>query len=202
VDIWDQAYNDQGTLAVMAFLLVFIAMSVATIAQRISNRRIKAAIHDLGVRETIIAHLSRGPTESYFASLKSVIDQTDSPWPTRANWWWRTNWSSCKSVTFKEAGYRHWRVGQLPSWFCFVLLRAHQTFFDVPNVHFVLGTNMQKLQNSVSTRYGAGIDAGLYLQNIGYTNDAIASASQWSSGREGKWNCFGTISMKMGLKQD
>jgi hypothetical protein len=82
---WDQAYNDQDPLAVMAFLLVLIAMSVATIAQRIPYQKIKAAIHDLGVRETIIAHLSRGPTESYFASLKSVIDQTDSPCPTRAN---------------------------------------------------------------------------------------------------------------------
>jgi hypothetical protein len=29
--------------------------------------------------------LSRGPTESYFASLKSVLDQTGSPSPTRAN---------------------------------------------------------------------------------------------------------------------
>jgi hypothetical protein len=67
VDIWDQAYNDQGELAVMALLLVLIAMSVATIAIRISNQKIKAAIHGLGAR---IAHLSRGPTESYFASLK------------------------------------------------------------------------------------------------------------------------------------
>ena len=65
----------------MAFLLVLIAMSVATIAQRISYRKIKATIHDLRARETIIVHLSRGPTESYFASLKSVIDQTDSPAP-------------------------------------------------------------------------------------------------------------------------
>jgi hypothetical protein len=186
----------------MAFLLVLIAMSVATIAQRIPYQKIKAAIHDLGVRETIIAHLSRGPTESYFASLKSVIDQTDSPCPTRANWWWwwRANWRICKSVTFKETGYRHWRVGQLPSWFCFVLIRAHQTFFDVPHVRFVLGANMQELQNSVSTRYGAWIDAGLYLQNICYTNDAIASASQWRSWHGGKWNYFGTISMKMGLE--
>jgi hypothetical protein len=85
VDIWDQAYNDQGELAVMALLLVLIAMSVATIAQRISDRKIKAAIHGLRARETIIAHLSRGPTESYFASLKSVLDQTDSPSPTRVN---------------------------------------------------------------------------------------------------------------------
>ena len=85
MDIWDQAYNDQGELAVMALLMVLIAMSVATIAQRISNRKIKAAIHSLGAHETIIAHLSRGQTESYFASLKSVLDQTDSPSPTSVN---------------------------------------------------------------------------------------------------------------------
>ena len=184
----------------MAFLLVLIAMSVATIAQRIWYRKFKAAIHDFRPRETIIVHLNRGPTESYFTSLKSAIDQTDSPCPTRANWWWRTNWRICKSVTFKETGYRHWRVGQLPSWFCFVPIRAHQTFFDVPHVRFVLGANMQELQNRVSTRYGARIDAGLYLQNICYTNDAIASASQWRSWHGGKWNYFGTISMKMGLE--
>ena len=85
MDIWDQAYNDLGALAVKALLLALIAMSVATIAQRISSRKIKSAIHGLGTRKTIIAHLSRGPTESYFVSLKSVLDQTGSPSPTRAN---------------------------------------------------------------------------------------------------------------------
>jgi hypothetical protein len=74
VDIWDQAYKNQGALVVMALLLVFIAMSVATFAQRISNRKIKAAIDNLGARETIIAHLNRGATESYFTSLESVIE--------------------------------------------------------------------------------------------------------------------------------
>jgi len=82
---WDQAYTNQAALAVMALQLILIAMWVATIAQRISKRKIKAAIDDLGARETTIAHLSHGPTESYFASLVSVIDQTDSPCPTRAN---------------------------------------------------------------------------------------------------------------------
>jgi hypothetical protein len=82
VDIWDQAYTNQGALAVMALLLVLITMSVATFAQRISNRKIKATIDDLGARETIIANLSHSPTKSYFASLESVINQTDSPCST------------------------------------------------------------------------------------------------------------------------
>ena len=47
VDIWDQAYKNQGALAVMALLLVFIAMSVARFALRISNPKIKASIDDL-----------------------------------------------------------------------------------------------------------------------------------------------------------
>ena len=68
----------------MTFLLVLIAMSVETIAQRISNRKIKAAIHGLGARETIIAHLSRGQTESYFASLESVLDQSETAPPPPA----------------------------------------------------------------------------------------------------------------------
>ena len=84
VDIWDQAYNDKGALAVMTLLFVLIAMSVETIAQRISNQKIKAAIHGLGARETIIAHLSRGQTESYFASLEIVLDQSETAPPLPA----------------------------------------------------------------------------------------------------------------------
>jgi deoxyadenosine/deoxycytidine kinase len=57
VDIWDQASTNQGALTAMALLLVLIAMSVATFAQRISNRKVKAAIDDLGARETIIRTL-------------------------------------------------------------------------------------------------------------------------------------------------
>ena len=68
----------------MAFLLVLIAIQVAIIAIRISNQKIKAAIHDLGARETIIAHLSRGQTESYFASLESVLDQSETAPPPPA----------------------------------------------------------------------------------------------------------------------
>jgi len=39
-------------------------------------------------------------------------------------------------------------------------------FFNVPNVHFVLGVNLSELQNSVRARYGQEVDAGLYLQKF------------------------------------
>ena len=46
------------------------------------------------------------------------------------------------------------------------LLEIIKHFFAVSGVHFVLGVNMRGLENSVKARYGAGIDAGLYLQKF------------------------------------
>ncbi|MEP1765394.1 MAG: P-loop NTPase fold protein [Sulfitobacter sp.] len=46
------------------------------------------------------------------------------------------------------------------------LLEIIKHFFDVPHVHFVLGVNLGELENSVKARYGAGINAGLYLQKF------------------------------------
>lgn len=39
-------------------------------------------------------------------------------------------------------------------------------FFAVPNVHFVLGVNLESLQNSVKARYGQDIDAETYLKKF------------------------------------
>ncbi len=46
------------------------------------------------------------------------------------------------------------------------LLEIIKHFFDVPHVHFVLGANLRELENSVSARYGAGINAAMYLQKF------------------------------------
>lgn len=46
------------------------------------------------------------------------------------------------------------------------LLEIIKHFFAVDHVHFVLGLNMQEMENSVKARYGAGIDAELYLQKF------------------------------------
>lgn len=46
------------------------------------------------------------------------------------------------------------------------LLEVIKHFFDVENVHFVLGVNLKELENSVKARYGSGVDAGTYLQKF------------------------------------
>ncbi len=46
------------------------------------------------------------------------------------------------------------------------LLEVIKHFFAVPGVHFVLGTHLPALENSVRARYGAGIDAAKYLQKF------------------------------------
>ena len=46
------------------------------------------------------------------------------------------------------------------------LLEVVKHFFAVPGVRFVLGVNLETLEHSVRQRYGAGVDAGLYLQKF------------------------------------
>lgn len=50
--------------------------------------------------------------------------------------------------------------------YALTLLEVIKHFFDVPNVHFVLGVNMKELANSVRARYGAGTQADRYLQKF------------------------------------
>lgn len=50
--------------------------------------------------------------------------------------------------------------------YALALLEIIKHFFDVDHVHFVLGVNLAELENSVKARYGAGINAGLYLQKF------------------------------------
>lgn len=50
--------------------------------------------------------------------------------------------------------------------FALQLLERIKHFFAVPNVHFVLGTHMGQLRNSVNAAYGANINANTYLQKF------------------------------------
>lgn len=50
--------------------------------------------------------------------------------------------------------------------FALALLERIKHFFAVPNVHFVLGTHMGQLRNSVNAAYGANINANTYLQKF------------------------------------
>lgn len=46
------------------------------------------------------------------------------------------------------------------------VLEVIKHFFNVPNVHFILGVNLLGLENSVKSRYGAEIDAKNYLKKF------------------------------------
>ena len=46
------------------------------------------------------------------------------------------------------------------------LLETIKHFFSVDNVHFVLGVNLQEMENSVRARYGEGVNAQKYLQKF------------------------------------
>jgi hypothetical protein len=46
------------------------------------------------------------------------------------------------------------------------VLEVIKHFFSVPRVHFVLGANLDALQNSVKARYGSEIDASMYLSKF------------------------------------
>lgn len=50
--------------------------------------------------------------------------------------------------------------------YALALLEIIKHFFTVPNVHFVLGTNLTALENSVRARYGDRIEATKYLQKF------------------------------------
>lgn len=50
--------------------------------------------------------------------------------------------------------------------YALALLETAKHFFDVPNVHFVLGTNIDQLANAVKQRYGSEIDGRKYLEKF------------------------------------
>lgn len=50
--------------------------------------------------------------------------------------------------------------------YALALLEVVKHFFSVPNVHFVLGVNLEALAHSVRARYGGGIDAERYLRRF------------------------------------
>jgi hypothetical protein len=50
--------------------------------------------------------------------------------------------------------------------FALEVLERVKHFFSVSNVHFVLGVNIEQLENSIAAAYGTGIDAKTYLQKF------------------------------------
>lgn len=67
--------------------------------------------------------------------------------------------------------------------FALQLLERIKHFFAVPNVHFVLGTHMGQLRNSVNAAYGADINANTYLQKFISLTFPLTDHSQYRQDR-------------------
>lgn len=80
------------------------------------------------------------------------------------------------------------------------LLEIIKHFFAVPNVHFVLGVNLEQLENSVKARYGTGIDAGLYLQK--FVTLTMGLPEQNANGQSSVFAYFEKQARAMGLHED
>lgn len=50
--------------------------------------------------------------------------------------------------------------------YALAILEVIKHFFSVPHVHFILGVNLDALENSVKARYGSSIDAERYLRKF------------------------------------
>jgi hypothetical protein len=63
--------------------------------------------------------------------------------------------------------------------FALQILERIKHFFSVPGVHFILGTHLGQLRNSVSAVYGSGIESTKYLQKfISFTLHLTESTTQ------------------------
>lgn len=62
--------------------------------------------------------------------------------------------------------------------FALEVLERIKHFFSVPNVHFVLGTHLAQLHNSVLISYGPGVDAQTYLQKFIHVTTAFTEDSR------------------------
>jgi hypothetical protein len=78
------------------------------------------------------------------------------------------------------------------------LLEVIKHFFNVENVHFVLGVNLTELENSVRARYGAGVNAGLYLQKFVTVKMPLSVRDQHLN-KDANADHFHNISQSMGI---
>ncbi|MCG3268783.1 P-loop NTPase fold protein [Yoonia sp. I 8.24] len=82
------------------------------------------------------------------------------------------------------------------------MLEVIKHFFATPGVHFVLGTNMQELANSVRATYGAGIDADRYLHKFVRVRMPMPAGSDRRPSHGYAVEHFGTIAEKLAIPQD
>ncbi len=82
------------------------------------------------------------------------------------------------------------------------LLEIIKHFFAVANVHFVLGVNLEALENSVKARYGVGINAAVYLQKFIRVRLSLPRAIGANIAARNELICFDFYAHDMGLAQD
>lgn len=128
-----------------------------------------------------LAVATYGATEAAGALADSLINQTSKELEKAAEDFWARESgqraamaefkTALKSVTESDDGPQKLiividELDRCRPDYALSLLEIIKHFFAVPNVHFVLGVNMMQLENSVHARYGAGVDAALYLQKF------------------------------------
>lgn len=69
--------------------------------------------------------------------------------------------------------------------FALEVLERMKHFFSVPNVHFVLGTHLGQLRNSIAAAYGSHMDAGVYLQKFIHLSVHLGEGGQHAHERVG-----------------
>lgn len=82
------------------------------------------------------------------------------------------------------------------------LLEVIKHFFDVPNVHFVLGVNLKELANSVRARYGSNIEAEKYLQKFVSITMPLIPQQQQNSSARAQVRHFKAAAIMLGIEEN
>lgn len=78
-------------------------------------------------------------------------------------------------------------------------LEVIKHFFDVKNVHFVLGVNLKELANSVRARYGAAVQGEKYLQKFITLSMPLIPRTTRSPSTQTQMQHFRRVSEEIGL---
>lgn len=81
------------------------------------------------------------------------------------------------------------------------MLEVIKHFFDVPNVHFILGVNLKELANSVRARYGSGSNAEKYIQKFISISMPLAPPVARTSSQNINLKHYEEISDKVGFRK-
>jgi len=79
------------------------------------------------------------------------------------------------------------------------LLEVMKHFFDVKNVHFVLGVNLKELANSVRARYGDAVEGERYLQKFITLSMPLVPPTARSASMQPQIRHFQNVSEQIGL---